>query len=51
MTNTLRGPKTIVVNGISVQLTFALKEDEQIPQRVWELLKSVYLKQTQEGAQ
>jgi len=42
--------KTILVNGISVQLSFAPKEDTQACQRVWDLLKSIYAKQAQEVA-
>ncbi len=49
MTNTIRTPKTLVVNGVSVQLSFAPKENEQIPQLVLKLLKTVYLKHTQEA--
>lgn len=40
--------KIIKVNGTNVQLVFAPKGNEQIPQKVWELLKTVYAKQMQE---
>jgi hypothetical protein len=47
MTNTT---KTIRVNGMDVQLLFAPKGDTASSQRVWELLKSIYVRQVQEVA-
>ena len=44
MTNTT---KTNRVNGMEVQLLFAPKEDATASQRVWELLKSIYVRQAQ----
>lgn len=40
----------IRVNGMEVQLLFASKEDTAASQRVWELLKSIYVRQAQEVA-
>lgn len=47
MTNTT---KTVRVNGMEVQLLFAPKEDTKASQRVWELLRSIYVQQSQEVA-
>lgn len=50
MTNQNNRQKTVVVNGVSVQMSFASKTDEQTSQRVWELLKSIYARQMREVA-
>lgn len=50
MNKTFNITKEIVVNGVRVQLTFAPREDEQIAQRVRELLRSIYVKQAQVNA-
>lgn len=42
--------KTMDVNGVIVQLSFAPRTNEQVSQRVWELLKSIYAKQSREVA-
>lgn len=50
MNKTFDITKEIVVNGVSVQLTFAPRENEQTAQRVRELLRSIYVKQAQVNA-